>query len=211
MLLRFPGIFSGIGEFSIEKEIVSSKVSGRNANINDPALDKILDFAAETGLVVLLHCDVDSIISGNQNEPTYLSELSKLFARHRNANIIWAHSGLGRFVKARPDHTRWVSKLLSRNPNLYIDISWDVVLNQIVDEHDQVLPEWRDFLNKHSDRILFGTDVVAPKTDDYIKLVNRYDNAFKQLPEGVRNKVKSENYVLLFDKARKKVRSWEQS
>ena len=49
----------GIGEFSIHKEFVSSKVSGETASLTNPALDRVLDFAAEAGLVVILHNDID--------------------------------------------------------------------------------------------------------------------------------------------------------
>src|SRR5215813_11440166 len=51
VLRTFPGVFTGIGEFSIHKEFVSSKISGDVASLNDPALDRILDFCAESGLV----------------------------------------------------------------------------------------------------------------------------------------------------------------
>src|SRR5215472_1505970 len=54
VLETFPGVFSGIGEFSIHKEFVSSKVAGEVASLEDPALDRLLDFAAEAGLVVLI-------------------------------------------------------------------------------------------------------------------------------------------------------------
>ena len=50
VLETFPGVFTGIGEFSIHKEFVSSKVAGETASLTDPALDRILDFAAEAGL-----------------------------------------------------------------------------------------------------------------------------------------------------------------
>jgi hypothetical protein len=36
-------VFSGIGEFTIHKEFVSSKVAGDTASLTDPALDRILD------------------------------------------------------------------------------------------------------------------------------------------------------------------------
>ncbi|MCB0352677.1 MAG: amidohydrolase family protein [Bdellovibrionales bacterium] len=209
MLLRFPGVFSGIGEFSIEKEVVSSKVAGRNANINDPALDNILRFAAETGLVVLLHCDVDAIISGNENQPTYFQELSELFARHPETTIVWAHSGLGRFVKARPEHTKLVAQLLKKSRNLFIDISWDVVLNQLLDGEGVLLPEWKEFLMENSQRVLFGTDVVAPKSADYAQLVGRYHGLFQQLPEAAAENIRIGNYQSIFDSARRKIRAWE--
>ena len=59
VLLTFPGVFSGIGEFTIHKEFVSSKVAGEVASLQDPALDRILDFAGEAGLAVILHSDID--------------------------------------------------------------------------------------------------------------------------------------------------------
>ena len=47
VLQTFPGVFSGIGEFSIHKEFVSAKVAGETASLTNPALDRILDFAGK--------------------------------------------------------------------------------------------------------------------------------------------------------------------
>src|SRR5580704_9242053 len=47
VLKTFPGVFSGIGEFSIHKEFVSAKTAGEVASLEDPALDRLLDFAGE--------------------------------------------------------------------------------------------------------------------------------------------------------------------
>src|SRR4029079_17709047 len=55
VLKDFPGVFTGTGEFSIHKEFVSAKISGDVASLQDQALDRLIDFAAEVGLVVLLH------------------------------------------------------------------------------------------------------------------------------------------------------------
>src|SRR5207342_214078 len=54
VLRIFPGVFTGIGEFTIHKEFVSSKVAGDTASLTDPALDRILDFCAESGLLALI-------------------------------------------------------------------------------------------------------------------------------------------------------------
>ncbi|MGH7616618.1 MAG: hypothetical protein ACREPM_05265, partial [Gemmatimonadaceae bacterium] len=59
VLQTFPGVFTGIGEFTIHKEFVSAKIAGGGGSLTDPALDKILDFAAEAGLVVIIHSDID--------------------------------------------------------------------------------------------------------------------------------------------------------
>src|SRR5688500_14156868 len=55
VLRTFPGVFTGIGEFSIHKEFVSSKVAGEVASLTNPAVDRILDLAGEAGLVVVFH------------------------------------------------------------------------------------------------------------------------------------------------------------
>ena len=82
VLTTFPGVFSGIGEFTIHKEFVSSKVAGDAASLLDPALDRILDFAAEIGLVVILHNDVDMPFPRPNQEPYQLAQLKALFLRH---------------------------------------------------------------------------------------------------------------------------------
>ena len=43
VLRTFPGVFEGIGEFTIHKEFVSPKVAGETASLTNPALDRILD------------------------------------------------------------------------------------------------------------------------------------------------------------------------
>src|ERR1700741_3216467 len=87
-LQTFPGVFSGIGEFTIHKEFVSSKVAGDTASLRNPALDKVLDFAAEVGLVVLIHNDMDVPFAKPGTEPAYLSQMKFVLARHPKATII---------------------------------------------------------------------------------------------------------------------------
>src|SRR6185295_13188644 len=139
VLLAFPGVFSGIGEFSIHKEFVSPKVSGETASLTNPALDRILDFAAEAGLVVILHNDIDMPFAKTDAEPVYLAQMKSLLKRHPAASIIWAHTGLGRIVRPAqvsvqaaersPNHVEIVEAMLA-DPSLnhvHFDISWDEV------------------------------------------------------------------------------------
>ena len=107
VLATFPGVFTGIGEFTIHKEFVSSKVAGLGASLTNPALDRILDFAGETGLLVLMHSDIDMPFAQPNTEPVYLKQTEALLKRHPKTTIIWAHTGLGRVV--HPEETRDVS------------------------------------------------------------------------------------------------------
>jgi len=75
VLKMYPGVFVGLGEFSIHKEFVSAKISGETASLDNKALDRIFKFAAESGLVVLLHCDIDVPFSHETKLPAYVEQL----------------------------------------------------------------------------------------------------------------------------------------
>src|SRR5438270_9687031 len=91
VLTTFPGVFSGIGEFTIHKEFVSSKIAGDVASLNDPALDRILDFAAESGLLVIIHNDLDTPFPIPNKPPAYLMNMRELNKRHPSTKVICAN------------------------------------------------------------------------------------------------------------------------
>ena len=113
VLMTFPGVFSGIGEFTIHKEFVSSKIAGETASLTNPALDRILDFAAEVGLVVILHNDIDMPFPKPGQEPYLVAQLRDLFLRHPKTTIIWAHVGVGRIVRPVKDQLGIIERLLA--------------------------------------------------------------------------------------------------
>ena len=130
VLQTFPGVFTGIGEFTIHKEFVAAKIAGGTASLQDPALDRILDFAAETGLVVLIHNDMDVPFAREGSTPAYLEQAKAVFQRHPGATIIWAHTGMGRIVRPVKDHAAHIEAIL-RDPAVQSSsisiISWDEV------------------------------------------------------------------------------------
>src|SRR3982751_1773552 len=115
VLKTFPGVFSGIGEFSIHKEFVSAKVAGEVASLTNPALDRILDLAGEAGLVVVFHNDMDAPFAKAGAEPVFLEQMKARLRRHPKTTIIWAHMGLGRIV--RPVQASASAPTTERNPN----------------------------------------------------------------------------------------------
>ena len=181
VLTTFPGVFSGIGEFSIHKEFVSSKISGETASLNNPALDSILDFAGKVGLIVIIHNDMDMPMAKPKTEPVYLTQMKDLLKRHPQTTIIWAHIGLGRIVHpvgygSAPDSTERnpnhidIVKAILEDPafsNVYFDISWDEVAKYII-ARPETIAATAALMNKYPDRFLFGTDVVAPPDQHFI-------------------------------------------
>jgi hypothetical protein len=225
VLTLFPGVFTGIGEFSIHKEFVSSKVAGEVASLTNPALDRIFKFCAETGLVVILHNDIDMPFAKPNAEPVYLTQMKNLLRRHPKTTIIWAHTGLGRVVhptqsqasasatKRSPGHIKILKDML-KDPTLrhvYFDISWDEVAKYVVATPES-LQRSADLLNRYPDRFLFGTDNVAPKNKQaYYSVFEMYAPLWKKLTPEASKKIRKGNYVRLFDNARRKVRAWERA
>jgi hypothetical protein len=210
VLKTFPGVFSGIGEFSIHKEFVSSKIEGDVASFTDPALDRILEFCAESGLLAIVHNDIDNPFP-KPGKPNYLTGMQDLIKRHPNTTIIWAHLGLGRVVKPIEDMGSLFDAILAdpAYKNLYFDISWDEVAKWL-NYNDKSLAKTAEVISKYPDRFLFGTDNVAPDNQEkQLKVYHLYDRLWKLVGEEVTYKVCIGNYERLFDAARVKVRAWE--
>jgi len=223
VLKVFPGVFTGIGEFSIHKEFVSSKIPGETASLTNPALDRILDFAAEAGLVVIIHNDIDMPFAKQNTEPVYLTQMKALLKRHPKTTIIWAHIGLGRIV-----HPVQVSEeSATRNPNqmeiveamvtdpafnhVSFDISWDEVAKYAV-ATPQSIQRVVTILNRYPDRFLFGTDTVAPAgPGPYFAVFDIWAPVWRQLTPDASLKVRRGNYERIFDEGRRRVRAWEKA
>jgi predicted TIM-barrel fold metal-dependent hydrolase len=213
VLKTFPGVFSGIGEFTIHKEFVSAKVAGETASLLNPALDRILDFAAEVGLIVLIHNDMDVPFAKAGSEPAYLAQMKAVLKRHPKTTIIWAHTGLGRVVRPVTHHAATLDAIL-KDPefsHVYFDISWDEVAKYLVATPGAVKIS-ADLINRYPDRFLFGTDEVAPTDQQkYLRVYYQYDPLWKLLDEETNQKVRKANYERLFDDARRRVREWEKA
>jgi hypothetical protein len=222
----FPGIFSGIGEFSIHKEFVSSKVAGETASLTNPALDRILDFAGEVGLAVIIHNDIDIPFAKAGTEPIYLKQMKDLLRRHPQTTIIWAHIGLGRVVRPvqsqateeteferTPAYQEIVEQLVN-DPTLshvYYDISWDEVAKYAI-ANPEIEKRVAAMFNSYPDRFLFGTDNVAPPDQaTQLRVYHLWDPVWALLTPEASLKIRKGNYERIFDAARARVRAWEKA
>ena len=226
VLELFPGVFSGIGEFSIHKEFVSAKVAGETASLTNPALDRILDFAGEAGLAVILHNDIDMPFAKAGAEPIYLQQMKELLRRHPKTTIIWAHLGLGRVVhptqaQATVDESaapspayRDIVEQLVTDPTLkhvYFDISWDEVAKYAI-ASPEATKRTAEMFNAHPERFLFGTDNVAPADQEtQLRVYRMWDPVWALLTPDTSFKIRKGNYERVFDAARLRVRAWERA
>jgi predicted TIM-barrel fold metal-dependent hydrolase len=225
VLKMYPGVFSGIGEFSIHKEFVSSKVAGEGATLFNPSLDRILDFAGNVGLAVIFHNDIDVPFTKGGALPVYYQQMCNVLARHPKATIIWAHTGLGRVVQPAPTeaspeaaqrsprHIELIERILAdpKFSHVYFDISWDELAKYAVSS-PEVIARVSAMLDKYPDRFLFGTDNVAPTSIDMdLRVFHLWDPIFAKVRPATKQAILFGNYERIFDGARVKVRAWEQA
>jgi len=218
VLATFPGVFTGIGEFSIHKEFVSDKADPGPASLINPALDSVLATAGEIGLLTIIHNDMDvpfapdtASQAAREQPPAYLDQMKALVRRHPNTTIIWAHTGMGRVVRPVRNHAAVLASMLGDPAfgNLYFDISWDLVARYIVSSPESVRIT-ADLINRFPDRFVFGTDAVAPaNATAYLTTNTLYAPLWAALSPDARSKVRVSNYERLFGAARTKVRAWE--
>jgi hypothetical protein len=213
VLQTFPGVFSGIGEFTIHKEFVSAKIAGEVPSLLDPALDRLLSFAEEAGLVVLMHNDIDIPFANPDMPPEYLAQATAVLRRHPGTTIIWAHTGVGRVVRPIAGHAAMLAGILG-DPGLshvMFDLSWDEVAKYVVDSPES-LEITADLLNSYPDRFLYGSDVVAPKNQsEYLKTYRLYEPLWRALNRDAAEKFRKRNYERIFNEAKQRVRAWEAS
>jgi hypothetical protein len=223
VLKTFPGVFTGIGEFSVHKEFVSAKIHGETASLTNPALDRILDFAAEAGLVVILHNDIDMPFAKQDAEPVYLTQMKALLKRHPKTTIIWAHIGLGRIVHPvqvseetvlrHPGQLGIVEAIVTDSAfdHVSFDISWDEVAKYAIASPESI-KRVAAMLNKYPERFLFGTDTVAPAGPaPYYAVFDMWAPIWRLLTPEASLKVRKGNYERIFDEGRRKVRAWEKA
>ncbi len=211
VLLTFPGVFCGIGEFTIHKEFVSAKIAGGVPSLLDPALDRVLDFAEESGLAVLIHNDIDVPFPAPDKPPAYLDQMQEVLRRHPKTTLIWAHTGVGRVVRPINNHALMLENILQdpEMKHVMFDISWDEVAKYVVASPES-LKITADLINRYPDRFLFGTDSLAPKDQEqYLKTFRDYEPLWPLLTPDTNLKVRKTNYERVFGEAAARVRTWE--
>lgn len=165
------GIYRGIGEFHIF-------ASDRNS----PVLCRIVEIAAERGLMLQVHGDAEII--------------DTVFEIAPQVTVLWAHMG----TRPEPDFLRQV---LARHPErLYIDTS---VRDGRIMPDDAILPEWRDLFIDHAERFLVGVDTFSVNRWQHFDEVAAHIRAWlEQLPPDVARKLAYDNAARLFGVGRAK-------
>jgi hypothetical protein len=118
---------------------------------------------------------------------------------------------MGRVVRPVKNHAANLAQILGDPAFSHVnfDISWDEVAKYIVASPEATRIA-ADLINRYPDRFLFGTDTVAPTSQQqYLAVYEQYRPLWNLLSSDASEKVRKGNYQRIFDQARSRVRAWE--
>ena len=133
-----------------------------------PLLRILADVAAKFNVPIDLHMDaaVDEIpipprFKNWRNPPilpSTISPLRRLLKYNPDAKIVWAHGGSDPLGSMSP---ALIGKLMDEYLNLYISlrvVGGKAPMHNKLLGFGEIVPEWLDVLNRHSDRFVIGSD-----------------------------------------------------
>lgn len=196
MIDEYPGLWQGVGEVFGHRDDLTNLTYGETARANHPALDAIYDLAARKNLPVNLHNNATS--RNRLDRPIYVHEVQDALARHPRTVIIWAHAGLSRMLDLdQPAYTGLLREMLTRHDNLYIDLSWLIFENYVLDPGDgQVRPCWLALVSDFSDRFMIGSDNIGHFAT-YNRNITKYYQLLDALGPDKAGKVAMTNFLSL--------------
>ena len=97
-------------------------------------LPEIMQIAAEQDLVLSAHTDIETIEALIRMQPA--------------VKVIWAHCGFSAPAEA-------VQQLIEKYSTAYCEMS---LYEKLVDEDDNLTPEWKQLMEKYPDRFMVGID-----------------------------------------------------
>lgn len=127
--------------------------------LDDPRMDSVFEYCQKNGIPIVFHINMGK----------YYEEFISLMNKFPNLKIIVAHFMLSMWDEERLTK---MEKLFEKYPNLYTDISLGRQ-KFLVDgfKHISKNPElYRNFIIKHKNRFLFGTDIVVTE----VKLKSKF-------------------------------------
>jgi len=199
------GIFKGVGEVMLRYFGIPSKNEPViNVPADSPFIRKLSDIVVNYNAVMLVHMEP---------EAEAIRSLENLLDYNKKLRLIWAHSGTvaGRGLKTI-GHAD-IGALMDRHPNLYTDIagvqpvsvapSGGLRRPPITDDDGNLLPRFKELLERHNDRVLFGLDapwIESWAEEPFKRWVEWADKVVAQLEDtGAAERIMHKNAERLFN------------
>ena len=202
MLDLNPGLWQGIGEVFTRHDDLTALISGDTPRANNEAMMRVYTLAAKHDLPVLVH---SNITSKRERNPLFLAEIEEPLGKHPQTRFIWAHAGTSAEIHRHQTQMDFLlptlTRLLAAYPNLYIDLSWSMLMPYLLDEQGKPRPEWVTLVERFPERFMLGSDVVG-RFDKQGEEMRSFDPFLDALPPEVANKVAKDNFLAVLPRTR---------
>ena len=141
----------------------------RDFRINHPRFEPIFQALEDQGIPLIIHVgDPDTYYAAQYRDSErygtkeeHLGQLEDVLSRHRKLRFQIPHLGSQPEIHRLPDISRWMDEF----PNVVVDTASS---RWMARELSKDTRKARGFMLKHSDRVLFGTDLFSGRGDyDY--------------------------------------------
>ena len=154
------GRFKGVGEVMLRYFGIPAKNEPSiNVQADSPFMRRLADIVEHHDAVMIVHMEP---------EPDAIRSLENLLSYNNKLKLIWAHCGTVARVAEKTIGHADIGTLMEKHPNLYTDIAGvqpktvaptgGMRRPSITNNHGTLLPRFKEILERHSDRVLFGLD-----------------------------------------------------
>ena len=207
MLEMYPGMWEGIGEVFTRHDDLTALTHGDAPRANSEAMTRIYYLAEEFDLPVMVH---SNITSKRERNPLYLQEFEEPLSKHPQVRFIWAHAGTSAEIHRRQGSMDFIfptlERMLAIYPNLYIDLSWSMLAEYLLDDEGKPNPDWVRLVETYPDRFMIGSDVVG-KFKSLGSNMKAFDVFLDALSEDVARGVARDNFLAILPKEGARQRS----
>ncbi len=189
---KYPSLFNWMGELNVVKQsLFIHKVKPISLTII-PQWKYFMKILRDRKMPLSLHSD----LGNNADNFKYLPLMERILFLYPKNIIVWLHLGLSQeLTNIDPKkHTELLDFFLTKYKNLYFDISWRILYDQVFHDPPKKI-YYVNLMNKFPERFLTGTDFVNSinKTEQNYKeelritslILNDLNNkAFRQIALG---------------------------
>lgn len=158
---EYPGLFTWMGEVNVVKQALFENGYKQVPLQYVSKWAPFMKILKKRKIPLALHLD----LGNDKDNFKYLPLLNHVLESYPNNKIIFSHLCLSRELTNinSEEHTKILNDLLNKYNNVYFDISWHILYDQLFKYPDK-RKFYVDLMNKHPTRFLTGTDFVSSIT-----------------------------------------------